>query len=96
MASIIVGVLYGAGYGFIDLESLYEVKFWLLEAAFYLELLVYGPIGIAFGGFVGAVFTYVRYRELENREAVKAKEGISKKQDKEEPRLDHKLIKEGK
>ena len=86
VASIIVGVLYGAGYGFIDIESLYEVKFWLLEAAFYLELLVYGPIGIAFGGVVGGVFTFIRYQELENRASEKEEEGRSKKQDKEVPK----------
>ena len=65
VASIMIGIFYGAGYGFVDLESLYQVKFWLLEAAFYLELLVYGPIGIVFGGGIGSLFTYIRYKELE-------------------------------
>ena len=46
-------------------------------------MLVYGPIGIAFGLIVGGLFTFVRFKELEHREADKIQEGSSKK--KEEP-----------
>ena len=68
LATMGMGVLFGTMFGAVDIESLYMVKLYMLEAAFMVELLVFAPLGLLFGGITGLVFTLIRYLELERRE----------------------------
>ena len=65
VATLVLGLLFGSMYGAVDIEELYEVKFWMFEAAIFIELFVFGPLGMLFGGIIGCLFTIIRIKELE-------------------------------
>ena len=71
IATVILGVIFGALYGLTDIETLYEVKVWMLEAALFIEVFIFAPLGLLMGGIIGFWFTVIRIKELEKKEEEK-------------------------
>ena len=79
LATLCMGILFGVMFGAVDIESMYRIKIYMLEAAFMVELLVFAPLGLLFGAITGCIFIAIRLQELERREELKTQKGSTKK-----------------
>eukprot|EP00347_Sterkiella_histriomuscorum_P014000 403362551 len=64
--SFIIGALFGAIFGIVDVEDYYKNKM-VLYVVLQTEISLCEPIGAVFGGFGGFMLEFLRQQELENR-----------------------------
>ena len=64
--SFIIGALFGAIFGIVDVEDYYKNKY-VLYVVLSKEISFCEPIGLVFGAFTGFMIEFLRQQEVENR-----------------------------